>query len=85
MKIHPPIIRSQIPFWECLEQPEKDYLRSFCSRKWKPPEFHFVKFNFRISHLFENQADYEHERELNKAMTAVPKDRYAQAVGKLVK
>ncbi len=80
MKITPVITRSLLPpLWECLEEDEKTYLRSFCKRGWKPPEFRFVSYNFAIKHLFPD-GDFERERELNRTMKALPKDRYHEAV-----
>ena len=76
--VMPPLInseRQQFPLWACLTDDEQSFLRSYCKKSWKPPEFHFVAYNIGAFKYQDGGGDYRNKL----PMAQKPNDRYQEA------
>ena len=84
-RLPPPIADKQVSehhgdcIWNCLNPEQQKFLRSFCPRSWRPPEKRFARYNYNMKFLYESEADFEREKELNRTMTALPKTSWKEA------
>jgi hypothetical protein len=60
------------PLWTCLSERSQTILRSHCSKRWRPPTFHFITYNIGAIRNTD-EGDFRNKRQEAKVPSS---DRY---------